>query len=255
LQRLYLEYMGDSIELPRGETLVGRDVGCALRFNDPSISRRHLKFVRRASETFVEDLGSSNGTLVNGCAVGAPMRVTDGDVITLGVRTLTVRAYNDNEQAAATMIIDPDPFAHDTVLEGLQSDTAHVPGISTRMTLRVPRVTAPPSGVASDIDRRRHERITMELPLVYISDELEVEATTSDLSHSGVFVKTQILEPVGTPCKLTILIDGGPPLHLKGVVRRVVGNNDRGEAIGLGIELSDLGEHQKRWIDIATSRC
>ena len=250
--RLYLEYMGDSIELLRGETLVGRDVGCALRFNDPSISRRHLKFVRRVNETFVEDLDSSNGTLVNGCAVTAPMRVTDGDVITLGGRTLTVRVHDDDEQSATTMIIEPDSFEHDTVLEGLQSNTA--PAISTRMTLRVPRVTAPLSSVPSDIDRRRHERIAIELPLIYISDELEVEATTSDLSHSGVFVKTQILEPVGTPCKLTILLDGGPPLHLKGVVRRVVGNNDRGEAIGLGIELSDLGEHQKRWIDIATSR-
>ncbi len=55
-----------------------------------------------------------------------------------------------------------------------------------------------------------------------MSSELEIEATTRDLSTSGVFVCTQVLEPLGTTCELTLLVDGGPPVHVKGVVRRVV---------------------------------
>ena len=74
-RRLYIGYLGDSIELPLGETLVGRDVGCALRFNDPSVSRRHLRFVHRVNEMFVEDVGSSNGTLFNGRTLRGPQRI------------------------------------------------------------------------------------------------------------------------------------------------------------------------------------
>lgn len=94
----------------------------------------------------------------------------------------------------------------------------------------------------------------MELRLVYVSDELEIEATTLDLSHSGVFVCTQILDPVATRCRLTLLIDGGPPLQLDGVVRRVVAHNDRGEPVGLGVELVGLGPAERAWIDLAIKK-
>ena len=95
----------------------------------------------------------------------------------------------------------------------------------------------------------------MELRLVYVSDALEIEATSADLSCSGVFVRTQIIDPIDTPCELTILIDGGPALKVKGVVRRVVEQgNHRGEPAGLGVELCDLGDLEKAWIDIAAVR-
>ena len=51
MARVYLEYLGDAVELPIGETVIGRDIGCSLRFNDPSVSRRHLKIVRRLVES------------------------------------------------------------------------------------------------------------------------------------------------------------------------------------------------------------
>ena len=93
MSRVYLEYLGDSVELPVGETVIGRDVGCALRFNDPSVSRRHIKFVRRAhtEDVFVEDLGSSNGTMLNGRLVTVAIRVLDGDKLVVGTRELVVR--------------------------------------------------------------------------------------------------------------------------------------------------------------------
>src|SRR5215467_3256375 len=89
--RVYLEYQGDGIELPVGETVIGRDVGCALRFNDPSVSRRHVRLVRRADEVFAQDLGSTNGTLVNGRSLTSAVRVEDGDSIDLGNRRVIVR--------------------------------------------------------------------------------------------------------------------------------------------------------------------
>lgn len=88
--------MGDSVELPLGETIVGRDTACTLRFNDPAVSRRHLRFIRRASEVFVEDLGSSNGTLLNGKPVQRRM-LRNGDEVTIGNTVLVYR-----EAAAGT---------------------------------------------------------------------------------------------------------------------------------------------------------
>ena len=58
------------------------------------------------------------------------------------------------------------------------------------------------------------------------SSELEIEATSRDLCESGVFVCTQVLEPIGTECQLTILPDGSPPIAVRGVVRRVVERED-----------------------------
>ena len=90
------------------------------------------------------------------------------------------------------------------------------------------------------------------LKLIYVSSELEVEAVTRDLSRSGVFVNTQILDPIGTRCRLTFLIDGGPPLEVAGVVRRVVDKTSEG--VGLGIELLELTASDHHWIDLVLAR-
>jgi hypothetical protein len=281
--------MGDSIELPLGETIVGRDVGCALRFNDPSVSRRHLRFVHRADNVFVEDLRSSNGTLVNGDVVNAPIELADGDEIVVGSRVITVRVLDDGDPEAAlsTLIIGEGklPKAEEEVDPATEQREARA------KTSQFPRVAEPPgtnqrcprcgSPVGetdlkcavcknrwgsramssptipppAKIPLRRHDRVPIELKLIYVSDELEIEATTLDLSQSGVFVRTQIFDPVGTQCKLTILIDGGPAIQIAGIVRRVVESDDpRGEPNGLGVEFAQLGAKERAWIDIAVVR-
>jgi hypothetical protein len=109
--------------------------------------------------------------------------------------------------------------------------------------------------VRNGVVRRRHERYAVELQLLYVSAELEVEATTLDLSPSGVFVCSQVLDPVGTPCQLTLLVDGGPPLEVHGIVRRVVEHDDsyRNEC-GLGVEFTNLGATEQSWLETVIAR-
>ncbi len=314
MARLYIEYLGDSIELPRGETIVGREVGCALRFNDPAVSRRHLRFIVRVAlartdertagpskdEAFVEDLTSSNGTLLNGRAISAPIRIHDGDAITVGGRTLTVRVIEDEDAAlestlllrdgneAMRRVVDAAPVefaaSHATTkqfkivapppeanqrcpncaapvsdLDDQCSSCGHRwggfrPMTPTHVSAKLAGAATASPGTLNPLSRRRHDRYSVELRLIYISSELEIEATTRDLSVSGVFVRTQILDPVGTRCDLTILIDGGPPLHVRGVVRRVVKNDDHGEPIGLGVEFTQLGANDRSWIEAVLAR-
>lgn len=67
-----------------GESLVvGRDPGCELAIEDPRVSKRHARLQWDDGGWTVEDLGSKNGTTVNGePAVRAPLR--DGDAISFG---------------------------------------------------------------------------------------------------------------------------------------------------------------------------
>jgi serine/threonine protein kinase len=59
-------------------TVVGRSPDCDVVVKAPDVSRRHCRIVRGAGEVIVEDLGSSQGTRVNGSRV-ARARLRDGD--------------------------------------------------------------------------------------------------------------------------------------------------------------------------------
>ncbi len=64
-----------------GSLVLGRAPDCDLVINDAVLSRRHLRFFESEGALFVEDLGSSNGTYLNGRRLEAPTAVTTGDVV------------------------------------------------------------------------------------------------------------------------------------------------------------------------------
>lgn len=87
-----------SAALSEGVHLVGRDPGAEIWIDSPLVSRRHATIAVSASGVTVTDLGSRNGTLVNGEAIDAPRRAGDGDVVTVGPAQLVIRT----ESAAST---------------------------------------------------------------------------------------------------------------------------------------------------------
>jgi pSer/pThr/pTyr-binding forkhead associated (FHA) protein len=69
--------------VPAGEVTLGRSSACNIILESSAISKVHARVVRSAEQLVVEDLGSSNGTFVNGRRVmTAPLEA--GDVISLG---------------------------------------------------------------------------------------------------------------------------------------------------------------------------
>jgi phosphoserine phosphatase RsbU/P len=77
----------------RGDSLViGRAAGCDLALADPFLSRQHSRFFRRGERLFVEDLGSRNGTHVNGRPVHGPTEVGPGDSVQISGSVLTLLA-------------------------------------------------------------------------------------------------------------------------------------------------------------------
>jgi pSer/pThr/pTyr-binding forkhead associated (FHA) protein len=75
----------DGRRIPVGEDPVtmGRLPDCEIVLSDPNVSRRHAEVRRRGNDFIVVDLGSTNGTRVNGAGV-RERQLVDGDEITLG---------------------------------------------------------------------------------------------------------------------------------------------------------------------------
>lgn len=77
--------------LSEGLNVVGRDGDCAIRIDSSTLSRRHARIVVTGREAVVEDLGSKNGTMVNGQRVVEPVVLKDSDQIDVGSLTMTYR--------------------------------------------------------------------------------------------------------------------------------------------------------------------
>jgi len=82
---------GDRIELDE-QNLIGRLADCAVVISDTNTSRHHAKIHRSGSSFVIADLGSTNGTFVNGERLGADRRLIDGDIITVGSISLRFEA-------------------------------------------------------------------------------------------------------------------------------------------------------------------
>jgi hypothetical protein len=83
---------GDRIELQEGKNLIGRLGDCRIMISDGNVSRHHAQIHRAGSGFVIADLGSTNGTSVNGIRLVADHRLVDGDTITIGPITLRFEA-------------------------------------------------------------------------------------------------------------------------------------------------------------------
>ena len=67
------------------ELTVGRGGGCGIVLGDDTfVSQVHARLYRRGGDVFLEDLGSRNGTFVNGQPIGAATRLRRGDQVQFG---------------------------------------------------------------------------------------------------------------------------------------------------------------------------
>jgi phage tail-like protein len=95
--------------LPVGKAVLGRDPGCELVLAYPLVSRRHAQFTCTETECEVLDLGSANGTVVNGVKLDAqvPASLQDGSVLTIGPFEIQVEAIAAEYSGAAEAVPPP----------------------------------------------------------------------------------------------------------------------------------------------------
>jgi predicted component of type VI protein secretion system len=75
---------GTTYDLTKEVTLMGRDVSNEIILGDAEISRQHSRLTRTPGGYVLEDLGSTNGTFVNGERLMAPRVLNPGDLVALG---------------------------------------------------------------------------------------------------------------------------------------------------------------------------
>ena len=89
--RLWLIVDRRQIPLMEGVNVIGRGPDVAIQIESPGVSRHHARILVVNDEVTLEDLGSKNGTDLNGGRITTPRRVCDGDQIRLGTIVLTLR--------------------------------------------------------------------------------------------------------------------------------------------------------------------
>ncbi|NDJ52631.1 MAG: FHA domain-containing protein [Chloroflexi bacterium] len=82
---------GDVTELDSPEIMIGRAPTSTIVVDSPRASGKHARITREGDDFILEDLGSTNGTLLNGAKLTAPQSLKAGDLITIGDETFRVQ--------------------------------------------------------------------------------------------------------------------------------------------------------------------
>ncbi len=87
-----------------GDTIsIGRQADCGVCLDDPAVSRKHARLVRSGEHFTIEDLGSSNGTYVNGNRINGKEQLTEDDTLQIGPYVLALRL----DSVVTTSEMDP----------------------------------------------------------------------------------------------------------------------------------------------------
>jgi predicted component of type VI protein secretion system len=130
--------LGKVITVTGPSFTIGRDESCQLRPHVELVSRRHAELTITPGAVRIRDLGSRNGTLVNGRAVTAPTRLRDGDQLQIGPLTFAVSIQGlptaasarppSDDDVASWLIADEEGEAPERLADVFSGDTRVGPG-------------------------------------------------------------------------------------------------------------------------------
>ena len=114
-------------------------------------------------------------------------------------------------------------------------------------------LSRPPSamGESASTDRRTAERQEVDVRALYVSSSLTIEEEVINVSTGGVFVTSELLDPVGTEADLVLFKRGRGSAKFTGEVVHVESNPDlkRGVRPGMGIRFTTILPPARRWLD------
>jgi pSer/pThr/pTyr-binding forkhead associated (FHA) protein len=91
-----------TFELPGNTITIGRDPGNYIVINDAQVSRQHARLTPQGGLFIIEDLGSTNGTRVNGIEITSAYTLASGDKINLGENVTLLFHGSPSNEAGAT---------------------------------------------------------------------------------------------------------------------------------------------------------
>lgn len=137
-------------ELHEGQFLfAGRTSECDICLATPAVSRRHAILVMRNGKCGLKDLGSGNGTYLNGKRLERPVKLRHGDVIQIASHTLEFVAPSTEDalnNAASTLLIPPGELVRRIQTEKPVEKPAIAPAAAP-ISEKQPEPTPPPAPV------------------------------------------------------------------------------------------------------------
>jgi len=135
---------GTAYSITGDSVVVGRQEGCDVRLDDVAVSRAHATIRRSSGQTVVSDLGSSNGTTVNGDPVGNAGRpLRSGDVVRFGNVEMRFQAPPSDVTDAVEMAEQDGPhraaYSVESQAAGQLNNVAHDQHISYVQQIRQER--------------------------------------------------------------------------------------------------------------------
>jgi len=100
---LQVRWSGREMTLPEGSHLIGRRADCAITVDEPSVSRVHARLQVSRTAMAVEDLGSKNGTFVDGRRITAATELLPRGIIRIGEVDVELRRIDVGPDSTQTV--------------------------------------------------------------------------------------------------------------------------------------------------------
>ena len=142
----------DHIDLKQGDMKIGRKPGCEIHIDNLSVSGEHANIFTVGEDSFIQDLGSTNGTFINNKKI-TKHHLKNGDTVVIGKHSLiyftdSARASQAPDEFAKTVIINPSRTVE-------PKPTTPAPAPAPTEAAAITLETKPKETPKTDTDRRR----------------------------------------------------------------------------------------------------
>jgi pSer/pThr/pTyr-binding forkhead associated (FHA) protein len=166
---------GRRVNLGPGSYLLGRDVQCQICIGSPRVSRLHCEFTVGLTDIAVRDVGSRNGTMVNGLVIDDSVTLKVGDIVDVGPVQLELITTSAPPRVGAAPHVADEALVADSIVDWLQEEkqdfatTVSIPSLKPQNTpLRKFNDVAEEG---ADIIQRHFESLEQNEPSVPSADD------------------------------------------------------------------------------------
>lgn len=183
----------DGSRIPlQDELQVGRSTDCAISIDDGRVSRKHAVLRVQGETVTVEDLGSANGTRVNGLKTSGVVTLTDGDTLNFDKHRYLV-AIRGAAELDATIVADADA----TIVAAPEADTQRTGSSVASDSSAAPDPAAAPSLESLDLPGSWVNAGTGESTRVLSMDDLADKGRAASIGRASDLPHLVVLDAQG----------------------------------------------------------